>query len=202
VKPTRNIALAAALAFGSLAGAYAAAQSGFQIEHDVNRMHGDYRNFALDRPDPNLCLAACAADDRCRAFTYVKEGGHGQGVPGTPAHCWLKDTLVSAQQNGCCISGVKSGAGGGGAAAGIRVLEATYGGNCGAGRNNAGAHIASVCNGRGECNYRVDVSLLGDPAPNCPKGYEVHYQCAAGGQALRADFSPEANLGTINLKCP
>ena len=45
------------------------------IEYSIDRLGGDYRNF--DVP-PELtgaaCMAACAADNKCRAWTYVRPG--------------------------------------------------------------------------------------------------------------------------------
>jgi hypothetical protein len=44
-------------------------------------------------------------------------------------------------------------------------VSATYGDNVTAVRkNNAAAHMTSVCNGRSTCSYTIDQNALGDPA--------------------------------------
>lgn len=48
---------------------------------------GDYRSFALERPEFALCRQACVADERCRAWTYVRPGTYGM----KDAVCWLKE---------------------------------------------------------------------------------------------------------------
>ena len=60
---------------------------------------------------------------------------------------------------------------------GILVVGATYGGNCGAQRNNVTEQLASSCNGRDECSYTVDYQVLGDPVPGCVKNYEANWRC-------------------------
>ena len=72
------------------------------LEYGQDRLGLDYTSFNLPAPDPSLCQAACAADDRCRVFTYVKPGH--QGVA---ARCWLKHGLPAGVANACCVSGVK-----------------------------------------------------------------------------------------------
>ena len=73
------------------------------IEVDTNRGGSDYDNFDLPKADPNLCADACEKDQKCRAYTYVKPG-----VQGNNARCWLKDSVPSASQSNCCVSGVKN----------------------------------------------------------------------------------------------
>lgn len=67
----------------------------------VNLRGGDYRNFTLPSSNPALCQQACAADAKCRAWTYVNPG-----VQGKLAHCWLKHTVPRATREACCVSGV------------------------------------------------------------------------------------------------
>ena len=73
------------------------------IEPGTNRPGHDYRSFELDHPEPELCREACAADGRCRAFTYVNPG-----VQGERAMCWLKSHASSPEPAPCCVSGAKS----------------------------------------------------------------------------------------------
>jgi len=71
-------------------------------EYSIDRLGGDYRNFEIS-PDPAgaACMAACAAENKCRAWTYVRPGYIGPG-----ARCYLKDRLTRPRQKPCCISGV------------------------------------------------------------------------------------------------
>jgi hypothetical protein len=103
---------------------------------------------------------------------------------------------------------------------GIVVVGATYGGNCGAQRGNVTDHLASSCNGRDTCSYRVDYEVLGDPVSGCVKDYEANWRCgdnptvrntrttAQQGEAgfgvvvslsCAAGFAPAAAYAAINL---
>ena len=72
------------------------------IEFSIDRVGGDYRNF---EPPPDAsgaaCKAACDAENRCRAWTYVRPGYYGP-----TARCYLKDQLKPPRPKPCCISGV------------------------------------------------------------------------------------------------
>jgi hypothetical protein len=72
------------------------------FEHGMDRPGADYRNFDLPEPRPELCRDACAADQACKAYTYVKPG-----IQGAKARCWLKSTAGPPRPDGCCVSGVK-----------------------------------------------------------------------------------------------
>lgn len=74
-----------------------------QYEIDTDRPGGDYINFNLDNPNPDLCYSECLKDSRCKAFTYVKPG-----VQGNKAKCWLKTTAPAAKHSSYCISWVKN----------------------------------------------------------------------------------------------
>src|SRR5882724_10806838 len=53
---------------------------------------------------------------------------------------------------------------------GISVVAGTYGGNCGASHGNVTGALASACNTTlGHCDYIVDYTIIGDPAPGCAK---------------------------------
>jgi PAN domain len=71
-------------------------------EFSIDRYGGDFRNFEI-APDASgaACRAACDADNRCRAWTYVRPGYLGQS-----AHCYLKSKLTRPRRKPCCISGV------------------------------------------------------------------------------------------------
>ena len=71
-------------------------------EDGINRPGGDFRNFDQAVADPAICEAACAADNRCRAWTWVRPG-----LQGPNSRCWLKHTVPPAQQSNCCVSGIR-----------------------------------------------------------------------------------------------
>ena len=72
------------------------------VEFSIDRGGGDYKNVDL-APDPTglSCKAACEADNRCRAWTYVRPG-----YGGSSARCYLKDKVKTPHHKPCCISGV------------------------------------------------------------------------------------------------
>lgn len=84
----------------------------------------------------------------------------------------------------------------------ISVVSGTYGGNCGQATGNKTDALARTCNGRASCDYRVDHTVIGDPAPGCAKTYVAVWSC--GGQTTqRVTLSAEAGFGsTARLTCP
>ncbi len=72
------------------------------LEFSIDRLGGDYRYFDTT-PDPSggACKAACEAENKCRAWTYVRPGY----ISVTP-RCYLKDNLKPPRSKPCCISGV------------------------------------------------------------------------------------------------
>jgi hypothetical protein len=92
------------VALGVLAGP-AITQSTVSAEYNTNRPGSDYLQFERSGDDPTPCSNACAADLRCRAFTYVV-----RGVQGPNARCWLKSAVPAAASHNCCVSGVKTAA--------------------------------------------------------------------------------------------
>jgi len=72
------------------------------LELSIDRVGGDYRNFDT-APDAEgvACKAACEADNKCRAWTYVRPG-----YIAPTARCYLKDRLMPPRAKPCCISGV------------------------------------------------------------------------------------------------
>ena len=71
-----------------------------QLEHGVDRLGGDFRDFNLQSANPMSCRSACLNDNKCRAWTYVKPGHQGPN-----ARCWLKIVAPTPQSNPCCTSG-------------------------------------------------------------------------------------------------
>src|SRR3979490_3026043 len=72
------------------------------IETSIDRFGGDYRNFDLERSDgDDACRAACAADNKCRAWTYARPGYAGKN-----AHCFLKKDIKPPRRKAGFIWGV------------------------------------------------------------------------------------------------
>jgi hypothetical protein len=71
-------------------------------EFAIDRAGADFRviDLAADATGAT-CKAACEADGRCRAWTYVRPGYIGPG-----ARCFLKERVVPPRRKPCCISGV------------------------------------------------------------------------------------------------
>ncbi|MBX6425800.1 MAG: PAN domain-containing protein [Variibacter sp.] len=70
-------------------------------EIGIDRFGGDYRSFDAHADAGSACAAACAADTRCRAWTYVRPG---YGL--STARCYLKSRVTPPRRKPCCISGV------------------------------------------------------------------------------------------------
>jgi hypothetical protein len=71
-------------------------------EVGIDRTGGDYRSLDVPAdPSGQTCKAACEADSRCRAWTYVRPGYHGPN-----ARCFLKERVRPPRRKPCCISGV------------------------------------------------------------------------------------------------
>lgn len=72
------------------------------VEFSIDRLGGDYRQF--DTPTDTsgaACKTACADDNKCRAWTYVRPG-----YISVSARCYLKDKITRPRTKPCCISGV------------------------------------------------------------------------------------------------
>src|SRR5207237_8212495 len=128
---------------------------------------------------------------QCRAWTYVKPG-----VQGNLARCWLKNQVPNPVRNATfAISGVTRPAApivppappapvaGAGL---INIHAATSGQNCKAKPNNVIGHVKRICDGTNQCDYRVDVNVLGDPVSSCAKDYVIAWTCGSNAQPRRA----------------
>jgi PAN domain-containing protein len=72
------------------------------VEYSIDRLGGDFRNLDVAADSAGAtCKAACEADNRCRAWTYVRQGYISPG-----ARCYLKDRITRPRHKPCCISGV------------------------------------------------------------------------------------------------
>jgi hypothetical protein len=73
-----------------------------KLEFSIDRTGGDYRNMEVkSEANGAECEAACKAEDRCRAWTYVRPG-----YLGASARCFLKEKLTRPRHKPCCVSGV------------------------------------------------------------------------------------------------
>jgi hypothetical protein len=83
----------------------------------------------------------------------------------------------------------------------IKVVSGTYGQNCGAQRGNATPDLATRCDGRDTCEYRIDRRRILDPAAGCPKDFLAEWRCGKT-EFHTAMLSPEAGAGsTLVLSC-
>lgn len=80
---------------------YSAGPLSCAVELNTDRAGGDFRNFDLASGNFEECRNACAADQSCRAYTFVKPG-----VQGPRARCWLKRERPYSRANNCCVSGI------------------------------------------------------------------------------------------------
>ena len=82
----------------------------------------------------------------------------------------------------------------------IKVLEATYGGNCpGVEKGNATQFVAAACAEDDLCNYRVYYKQLGgDPAPDCQKDFKVTYTCGRSAKPNKCELPAESGKGGEN----
>ena len=72
------------------------------IEYSIDRLGGDYRNIEVANDATGAtCKAACEADNKCRAWTYVRPG-----YIGAASRCYLKERITRPRPKPCCISGV------------------------------------------------------------------------------------------------
>ena len=73
-----------------------------RLEYSIDRTGGDYRAFeTAPNPTGKPCAEACQADNRCRAWTYVRPGYQGAAARG-----YLKNELKPPRRKPCCISAV------------------------------------------------------------------------------------------------
>lgn len=71
-------------------------------EPSIDRFGGDYRNFSMKSSEGGeACKAACADDNKCRAWTYARPG-----YAGKEAHCFLKKDIKPPRRKPGFISGV------------------------------------------------------------------------------------------------
>lgn len=74
------------------------------LEFGIDRPGGDYRSFNLSEARPELCLAECAADSACQAYTYLVPG-----AAGPLARCSLKSASSSPVAKSTAVSGARTG---------------------------------------------------------------------------------------------
>jgi hypothetical protein len=73
-----------------------------EMEFSIDRTGGDLRNIEITADATGrTCQAACEADNKCRAWTYLRPG-----YGGSAARCFLKSEIKPPRRKPCCISGV------------------------------------------------------------------------------------------------
>ncbi len=83
---------------------------------------------------------------------------------------------------------------------GITVIAAAYGANCRP--RDASAALRQACTGQEQCDYTVDVAILGDPAPGCAKEFAAAWICGTDARIRRLRIPAEAGLrSTASLRC-
>ena len=72
------------------------------VETSIDRTGGDYRSMEVKTDATGaVCAQACEAEQRCRAWTYVRPG-----YLGASARCFLKERVTTPRRKPCCVSGV------------------------------------------------------------------------------------------------
>jgi PAN domain len=72
----------------------------FTIEQNFDRPGYDFWNAPSGGAAD--CSFACQAENKCRAFTFVRPGRHDPF-----GRCFLKSAVPKAIRNNCCTSGVR-----------------------------------------------------------------------------------------------
>ena len=71
-----------------------------RAEDKIDRPGSVFKNFNTN--SWNTCEAACAEDDICTSWTYVRSG-----MQGPTGHCWLKSRVARPVPNANMVSDVK-----------------------------------------------------------------------------------------------
>jgi hypothetical protein len=75
-------------------------QRDLRAEDKINRPGSDFKNFVTN--GWATCQAACAQDNICSSWSYVRPG-----VQGPAGRCWLKSVVARPVADGNVVSGVK-----------------------------------------------------------------------------------------------
>ena len=95
----------------------------------------------------------------------------------------------------------------------IDVVDATYGSSCRSFRpatplvnlfqaGNATASVRQACAGYQRCLYAINVNVIGDPVPGCPKDFVVTSRCPHDADPRTAALEAEAHGKSLVLECP
>jgi hypothetical protein len=84
---------------------------------------------------------------------------------------------------------------------GIQVQFATYGQSCGAPFGNETNTLVAACDGRATCDYLIDNTRIGDPAPGCSKDFSVSFTCPGGVGGGTVTVPASATGQTVSLRC-
>lgn len=76
------------------------------VEEGVSRPGATFQTLPLDpQEDAPACAALCAAEEICRAWTFIRPGHPEKGADRFGL-CLLKDAVPEPVAEGCCVSGV------------------------------------------------------------------------------------------------
>ncbi len=76
----------------------------FSLMNNISYSGGSRITY-YPRASVGLCQADCAANARCRAFTWIRPGAYN---PGDSAMCYIMASVSGPVSHPCCISGVKN----------------------------------------------------------------------------------------------
>lgn len=147
-------------------------------------------NLWVPSPSPVKTQAECQRLDSCSPGGGKASGGG--------CYVWVTADQVKAENAKKTVAPAPQ------AANGIKLHDATYGLNCKAAKPDVTAHIASQCDGKANCSYKVDHTVIGDPAFGCRKEYVANYECLHNGQSVKkasAKADAEASGKTVALDC-
>jgi hypothetical protein len=71
-----------------------------KADDKINRLGSDFKNFNTN--SWKTCEAACAENEICSSWTYVRPG-----IQGPPGRCWLKNRVARPVPDPNMVSGVK-----------------------------------------------------------------------------------------------
>jgi hypothetical protein len=73
-----------------------------RAEDKMNRPGSDFKNYNPQPDSWKTCEAACAFNEICSSWTYVRPG-----TQGPSGHCWLKNRVARPVPDANMVSGVK-----------------------------------------------------------------------------------------------
>jgi hypothetical protein len=150
---------------------------------------------------PQRCIDICRSQGFAYAGVQYAESclcGNRYGQFGAADNCDMACTGDSSQICGGANANSVYAVGSGGQAGGaIQVVSGSYGTVCGQPEGNVTDHLAAACNGKTVCDYKVDYTVIGDPANGCQKDYIARWRCGEGDVVQSSTAAPEAGYGSV-----